>query len=473
MKTPKQRALDAARELKRRREAQVILTDPSFPEQAEFILDPSQFVSALCTRRAGKSTGLGYKMLNKARKHPGCIVPYVGLTRESCKNIMWPILTELNKKHNIGAVMTESDLECTIPNKSMVKLFGADQKSFIEKLRGPKYPLTVIDEAQAFKSHIMTLVDDVFTPATGDYLDGQIVLAGTPGPIPRGYFYEVSQGGQGFSTHSWGVYDNPYFPRPHEFVKNLFEKKKWTKQNPTYRREWLGEWVADLDALVYKFDPKKNYAKELPRGENYFYVIGVDLGYSPDPSAFVVGAYHQYSDVLYLIKEYTQEKMTVGDVADRIKYYLKDYPSAKVVMDLGAQGKMIGEEIRQRYQIPVIAAEKSGKSGFIEIFNSELSAGKIKLIEGETTELVDEWSALLWDSEKEQRVEDSAYPNHLADAGLYLHRYCYNYAAQNKPEVVVRGSEREIDLYWEKEAERLEAELRIQKELSLDENMSG
>lgn len=405
-------------------------------------------------------------MYNKAKAHPGSLIPYVGLTRESCKNIMWPILKELSEKHNIGAVLTDSNLEAKLPNGAVIKLFGADQKGFIEKLRGPKYPLAVIDEAQAFKSHIEQLVDDVFTPATGDYVDGQIVLTGTPGPVPKGYFFEATQGKQGFLSRKWTVYENPYFPSPDAFVANLFKKKGWTSDNPTYRREWLGEWVADTDALVYKFNADKNLISEHPASEKYFYVLGVDLGFYPDPSAFVLGAYHRYSNVLYIIDTHTEDKMTVGDVSERIKYYLREYPSAKVVMDLGAQGKMIGEEIRQRYQIPVIAAEKQGKAGFIEIFNSELMAGKIQLVEEKTTELASEWMNLIWDTEKEARVEDSRYPNHLSDACLYLHRYCYNYAAQQRPEIVVRGSEREMDLYWEKEAEKLKQRSDYDEELS-------
>lgn len=394
--------------------------------------------------------------------------PYVGLTRSSCENIMWPILTELNTKHNIGAVGTVSDLEFTLPNKSKIKLFGADMKNFIDRLRGPKYPIAVIDEAQAFRKHIEVLVDDIFTAATGDYKDGQIVLTGTPGPVPKGYFHDCSKNMNGFKFHNWGVYDNPYFPDPNGFVEKLFVKKKWTKTNPTYRREWLGEWVADIDALVYKFK-EQNWVDEISDRDEFYYVIGCDLGYSPDPSAFVVGAFSRFDKNLYLIDAHVQPEMTVGDVADRIKMYLMKFPQAKVIMDLGAQGKMIGAEIRQRYSIPVEAADKAGKAGFIEIFNSELLAGRIKVLKGKMEPLVDEWMNLIWDAEKSQRVEDGRYPNHLADAALYLMRHCYNYAWENRPKPIERGSEREMDAYWEREAERLEAELRAIREAERDE----
>lgn len=458
----RQIAVQAALELQRRRDSMKLLVDESFPEQAAFVKDPSQFVSAICTRRAGKSHGLGLKFYNAARKHPQSLCPYVGLTRESAENIMWPIFKELNDKYKIGAVMTVSDLEITLPNGSKIKLFGADQKGFIEKLRGPKYPIAAIDEAQAFKSHIEALVDDVFTPAVADYEDGQIILTGTPGPVPKGFFYEASEGQFGFSRHAWTVYKNPYFPRPREFVQGLFEKKKWTENHPTYRREWLGEWVSDPDALVYKYNEKLNVIDAVPNSKQWFYVLGVDLGYDPDPSAFVLCCFNFHNNQLFIIDTYKENKMIVSDVAERIKYYMKQHPSLKVVVDLGAQGKMIGEEINQRYGLDLIAAEKHGKAGFIEIMNSDLQRGLVKVHRPVAKELAEEWMNLIWDTEKEQKVEDPRYPNHLADAALYAWRFCYNYAAEERSVDPQKDTDDYMKQWWEEEAERL-AEAERQK----------
>lgn len=457
-------AAQAALELKRRRELAVPLVDRNFPEQARFVLDPSRFSVAICTRRAGKSHGLALKFYNAARKHPRSLCPYIGLTRESAENIMWPVFEELNLKYNIGAEMTVSDLEITLPNRSKIKLFGADQKGFINKLRGPKYPFSAIDEAQAFRAHIEELVDDVLTPATADYEDGQIALTGTPGPVPLGYFYKASLGEQGFTRHAWTVYDNPYFPRPHEYAEELLKRKGWARDHPTFRREWLGEWVADPDALVYKFNSSKNVTVELPPGKKWFYVLGVDLGYDPDPSAFVLCAYNIFDKHLYILETYKETKMIVGDVAERIKYYQKQHPTLQVVMDLGAQGKMIGEEISQRYGISLIAAEKHGKAGFIELMNSDLQRGIVKLLKGKTESLSEEWMNLIWDAESAQRKEDDRYANHEADAALYAWRYCYNYAAENEPKIPEIDTNEYMEKFWEREAERIVQKERQERE---------
>lgn len=458
------KAYHAAKELEKRRASVGPVADMSFKQQALFVLDNSRFCAAQTTRRAGKSTGLGYKFFNAARKHKAVMLPYITLTRDSAYNIVWPILRELNEKHKFGAVLTESNLTATLPNQSTIKLFGADQKNFVERLRGIKTPLAALDEGQSFRSHIEMLVDDILTPAIADYKDGQIVVTGTPGPVPKGYFFEVSQGKFGFSNHKWTVYDNPYMPDIKATVDDIKSKKGWDDRNPTFRREWLGEWVADTDALVYKFSRELNVTDEVNVNQDFIYVLGVDLGYDPDPSAFVLCCYHSHDNRLYIISAYKQLEMTVSDVAERIKYYMKQYPTLRIVADLGAQGKMIGEEIKQRYGIPIEASEKHGKAGFIEIMNSDLRKGIVKVLRGTTEDLQDEWMNLIWDSEKEQRVEDSRYDNHLCDAALYAWRYCYNFAATKAPIIIKPNTNESMNSWWDKESEKLIQQLKEERE---------
>ncbi|NJM09705.1 MAG: hypothetical protein HC883_02065, partial [Bdellovibrionaceae bacterium] len=231
------------------------IVDRRFPKQRAFVEDPGRYLAALCTRRAGKSNGLGFRLYRAALKYPGSISPYIALTRSSAKNIMWPVFREINERYGLGAEMVESTLEIKLPNKSVIALFGADMKNFIERLRGPKYPFAAVDEAQAFRNHIHSLVDDILTPAVSDYPDGAIALTGTPGPVAKGLFHDITEGKSGgYSVHKWSVLDNPYLPNAREFIEDLKKRKGWTEDNPTYLREWRGQWVTDIDALVYKYE---------------------------------------------------------------------------------------------------------------------------------------------------------------------------------------------------------------------------
>ncbi len=70
-------------------------------------------------------------------------------------------------------------------------LGGAQDKDEVDKWRGPKYSLCVIDEGQSMRSSILsTLIEDVLEPATLD-LDGSIWMFGTPNASSSGYFYNA------------------------------------------------------------------------------------------------------------------------------------------------------------------------------------------------------------------------------------------------------------------------------------------
>lgn len=427
------------------------LVDLNYPEQAKFVRDGAMFVAACTTRRAGKSSGLAYKFFRKAKKYQGSdlMMPYVSLTRDSARNIMWPVLQEISHKEGINADFKESSLTVKAFGCE-IKLFGADQKNFIDRLRGIKYPLGAIDEAQGFRSHIEELVDEVMSASISDFdEDGQLVLTGTPGPVPKGFFYDVTQGKGGFSIHKWSAFQNPYI-KAKKFVEELMKKKGWDWTHPTIRREWLGEWVADLDSLCYKFDDKLNRA-QLPSHKDYTYVIGVDLGYDPDPTAFIVTAYNEYDPHLYILEEYQETKLIISDVSERIKYYLKKYPNAYIVMD--AADKQAVEEMKQRYGLPITPAEKHGKAGFIELMNSDMKRGIIKVVNAEG--LIDDWMNLIWDSESDKRIEDKRYPNHRPDAALYAWRYCYNFLWKDRPAAVPLHSEEKVDEFWDREAQKI------------------
>jgi hypothetical protein len=251
-----------------------LIVDHTFPQQKAFILDPSRYVGAQTTVRAGKSTGLSMKFFNKAKQHRRVMLPYIALTRDSARNIMWPILQETADRFKILCDFTESDLTCTVrETESSIKLFGADMKNFIVRLKGIKTPLAAVDECQDFRSHLEDLID-ILTARISDYDDGQIAMTGTPGPVPKGFFFEVSQGKHGFAMHKWKVYDNPYMPNIQQTVDDLKRRKGWDDNNPTYRREWHGEWVADADALVYKYNAQLNNYAFIPQNSgSWHYVI--------------------------------------------------------------------------------------------------------------------------------------------------------------------------------------------------------
>lgn len=358
--------------------AKPITLDPNFPRQNAFVEDLSRYIDAQCSRRAGKSNGLVLRFLRTMEKHPKSTCLYLSLTQESAREILWPVLHEMNDKYSLGLQFTESRLEVKHPNGSKLKMMGADLKNFVKRLKGRKHPGIGVDESQDFGVHLQSLIDDVLTPCISDYADGWIALTGTPGPVPQGYFFDVTKNRKyGFSHHEWTLFDNPYMPDPQSFVRDLKAKREWTDDNPTLLREWLNKWVLDVDALWIRYNEKLNHYVELPKEHKWNYIMGVDIGFN-DADAIAVLAWSETSPDTYLVEESIAKKQGITQLVSQIDTLQKKYGVYKIVMDEGALGKKIAEDIRSRFGCPLEPAEKSEKQSNVELLNDALRLGRFK-----------------------------------------------------------------------------------------------
>lgn len=375
-----------------------------FPAQTDFIEDKSHFIAACCTRRAGKTSALALKFIRTMQEYPGSLSRYIALTRDSAKDIMWPILHEVNERYKLNATLTESNLTMTLPNGSKLRLFGADMRNFIRRLKGAKSPAVAIDEAQDFGDHIASLVDDVLTPTLVDYPNHWLALTGTPGPIPRGLFYEITeQSMAGYSLHNWSLLQNPYLPDAQNFLQSLKQRKQWDDSNPTYLREYQGKWVLDRESLLIRYDSSINNYDALPP-HNWIYILGIDIGHK-DADALAVLAWSERSSEIYLVDECITARQDISELEVQIKIMEKKYDISKMVMDEGGLGKKIAEEFRRRRGLPVQPAEKQRKMENVAFLNDWLRLGKFK---------AKKTSHFAIDSEKVQIDHEKSTPDKIA-----------------------------------------------------------
>lgn len=414
-----------SQELAKRRNAIENPFDPapfSFGPQLSFINDTAQFIAALTTRRAGKSNGLCLKYFQKGHKHRGVLLPYLALTRDSAKNIMWPVLQEQAEICKLKVKFTESNLTAEIESTgSKIRLYGADMKNFIRRMRGIKSPFVGVDEAGEFGSHLESLIDDVLTPCISDYVDGQIAITGTPGPVPFGYFFDVTELKKfGFSVHKWSLFQNPFMPNPREFVSNLKARKGWDDLSPTYLREWCGKWVKDLEILVFKYDPDRNGFESAPVTTSH--VIGVDIGFHDADAISVIG-WNEKSPKSYLIHEDVTRKQGITELAEKIGVYIQKYDPVSVVMDTGGLGAKIAEELRKRYSLPIKAAEKSRKFEFIELLNDAMRQSRF-MAKADSL-FADDSMRVQWDKDRlapDKLVISDKFHSDICDSVLYAFR---------------------------------------------------
>jgi len=473
-------------ELKRREEenAKIMAMTPfefkdhCFQKQVDFFRNEGpRFRAACCSRRAGKTIGIAADALETIQNEPDVLCLYITVTKQAARDIIWADLIKIIEDNNLPFKIDNTRLSITNPlNRSKLLIEGAKDRSEIEKHRGKKLRKCYIDEAQSFRSYIKDLVNDVITPALRD-LKGELYITGTPGPVKTGYFYEVTNSDFWHNVH-WTAFDNPHMHEPPrlDLEETLTEErlmKGISDQDPSYQRETYGIWIEDLDALVFKFNNNINLYKTLPSHTDqdikikYEYIFGVDIGYN-DSDAIAVLAYNYETQEVYLVDEYLKAKQDITSLVKEIKRLQDHYKPVKMVLDAGALGKKIQEEIRQRHGINLEAAEKNRKIEFIELLNDDLRRGKLKAYEKSAFQ--DDCMLVQWDKESKIRNPErpkisDQYHSDICDAVLYAWRECKHFLASKTLKEPSRGTNEYMDKLEAVEAERME---RIQNDPDFD-----
>ena len=405
------------------------LHDVLFEKQLPFGLELARWQTAVCTRRAGKTYGCAAKLLDVALKKPGCVALYITTSRVNAERILWDTLKGINESYSLGGVPLEAKLCLAMPNGSKIYLAGAHHQGEIEKFRGMPIGIVLLDESQALPAYLKKLVDEVLAPALMDYA-GALVLIGTPGPVPMGYFHECAVNPT-WAHHSWSVMDNPHILRksgrtPRALLDEELARRGVTETDPVIRREWFGEWVLDTNSLVFRWDPEKNGRDEakVPCTE---FVIGVDLGFD-DADAIAVLGWSEASPDLQLVYELVMPKQTITPLLKQIQAAYDRFQPLAVVIDAGGLGKKIAEEMSARSiesgsGLTFEAAEKDRKLEHIELLNDALRTGRF--FAPKSSRFAQDSMRVEWDKSNPQKPQISdKFHSDVCDAVLYAYRRC-------------------------------------------------
>lgn len=457
-----------------------------------FVLDESAYLSLRCPRRAGKSFAMASKAAYVGELKPGSRILVISLTLKSTKENYWAGapsgMFRMNNLFDLGLKFHHTDLVWWHQNGSRGRLAGAETKADIEYLRGAaaEADVIILDECKSFAPEILDeLITDVLEPGLMTR-DGQLIMGGTPGTIPRGPFYEATceaaRNELGEPTnhphgtpvvartmafvptendpdedeaaedlpwelHSWTVKDNTAVPKQWKRALRIKRRKGWADDHPTWRREYLGHWVQDGEGLVYAYGAKRasgevtwhpkptatDYCGLDPQEGPWHLVMGLDLGFEDD-TAIVLAAYSEQLAELRHVWDYKAKHLVVDDVVEKLRWAFKRFGTPEgIVADCSGLGLQVVATLNQVHGIPIMPAEKREKFDFIELLNSDFHCGRIKIIPGSELEM--ELLGLQYDLTKNTKAalarqgklrEDPKCPNHLCDAFLYLWRYSYH-----------------------------------------------
>lgn len=428
-----------------------------FKEQLEFVKSNSRKTVACCSRRAGKSIALCAALIDSSIRHSGRLNLYITLSKTSARNIIWADLVKMSQANNLDVKFNHHEMIASFWNGSKILIGGAKDTTEIEKYRGIKAQLIVLDEAQSFKPFMHELVQDILEPALGDY-QGKMMVTGTPNPTCKGFFYAAHTNQKGFTdweSHHWTLKDNIMFPA---FVDGLTSYDKLIDEvltgrgvnhtNPAFRREYLGEWAQDNDALVYDC-PDTGRVTSLEEGHDWEYILAYDTGFR-DADAFSVIAYSLTCKTAYVVEtralensvdeEGNEVKRGFSEAMEVIRELNNTYKFRKIVFDPTESGLKITEEIRRRYGIRMEPAEKSNKQAYIAFLNDDLRTGRLKVVEASCENLLFQWDNLVWkyfaDGTRKPgtMIQDKKW-DHESDATLYAWRAAKHFMAK-EPQVL-------------------------------------
>lgn len=396
-----------------------------FPEQQKLLNDPNKRKVVHAGRRAGKTHTLVGMALDACVRFPGATIPIVERTL-SCQaaETFWTGLQDIDAEFGLQLKWQHTLRLATCPNGSKIALMGADTAEAADKVLGGKYPLAVVDEAGSYRQSILEyLVLKALEPATMDY-DGTIVMAGTPNPLKRGFFWDATQNA-GWASHHWTVLDNPNVGPTNldpvarrawrvEWLRLLRERNGWSETSAQYVREYLGEWCDLFDDRMYEVGAH-NFVDELPAG-TWTYILGSDVGIV-DPCAFCVWGRRDGDPNLYVVESYEQPKLIPSTYAGHVERLKARYSFAKMVIDAGGQGKAFQQELAQTYGLHMENADKTGKIVAIAAVNGDMKTGRVQILRSANRQLVEDLQSLPWN--EDHTDAQPGVPDHTCDAFLY------------------------------------------------------
>lgn len=477
-------------------------TEEWFDEQRAFYDDPAQLVAALCGRRAGKTRGGSRHFIRLAQSIRGARLLYLNETRGEAERLAWwgiqnDGMAALVTKYGLNAKLDASDLSIHFPETdSWIWLRGAKDEKEVRKALGGAYHEVWWDEAQKIPSKLESTIREVFMPALLDF-GGRFRLTGTPVRNMAGIFYNATRDDHHRNTqwshHHWTLLENPFFGATHEQrwakgivgLQNLYGGAEAVPiDSPILQREAFGRWVREDAAYVYAVHKVPTsrlfYAPARMRPDGFPDVakalldlpwdwktaqtaLGVDLGWFPDPFAMTLWAWNGHDPRLYEVMSWKRNYLTSDEQCAAIKAVREQVNIGIIVADASGPAKPTvkgwSAEWIERYQQPIIEAEKQHKHGAIDTFNNDFlrtdTAGNSRIALREGGALYEDMAHLQWASVMSatgKLVEDPTLANDVADAALYAHRHSYPYRWRPPEEVLKTGTPRWVL----REAEELE-----------------
>lgn len=411
-------------------------------------------------RRVGKTHYLVRKSAAKsALGSRESMNPYILPTHKSCRLVAWPLAKRIVLRHFPEAVVNETLTTIALPVGGTMVFGGCETMADVGRWYGMAFEAAVVDERGNFPDQVLIELDDeALEPSLMDF-GGDFAGSGNPGRVLQGRWYQQSKDGvrdDPTPLYIGDARDNPFLKQSAAAYFEAVKKRHgWTDESPTFRRQYLGEWVEDAEGLVFPLTaanfldalPTRSRAGGVLPPELWRYVIGVDVGYV-DSTAIAVMAAHPMDNREFVVSTEKHSQWIIDQLGHRLRELRRQYPNAPIVLDTGGMGKVHAVELTRKWGLGVIAAEKRDKESAVRVMRDDIRSARLIVLDGERNDaLRGECAVVGWDEDK--RHPEEGLPDDAIHATMYAHRFQKHYGdTQAEPEKTQAERDREMEDEW-------------------------
>ena len=413
-------------------------------QQEVFDNDTDKIILIINSRRSGKTELMGRELVKRLLR-PDQHVVYINRSFDAAvRQISKPFETALNAvgdslkivRGSIGGGLVQFD------NSSWLLIVGNNNASDVNKIRGEKVSLVIIDEFGHMR-HLRELVQEVLQPATIDYEDSQMIFVGTPPRTKVSFAHDLWNNGA-VKRYHWTFMDNPFIPNREKVIEEACKLYGVSPDSNFIKREYMGDINAYDNEAIYI---KKYFKEEPDKNKLYHYAyVGVDPGYE-DKAAVVGILANKNEKKMYIIKDWSEAKKGVNERAEKIQEmvkYLKDNfkldREPMVICDTNE--KDAAQDLYTTYHIPNVAlAYKYDKDYALDQLSDWCTAGTV-VFSDKAKASIEDADNMIWKRDEDTDVilhelDEDAYHGNAMFAILYCSRqFAYDVMGlieQNKP----------------------------------------
>lgn len=389
-----------------------------------------------CGRRVGKSYLLAIIGIEFAIKHQNAIIKVAAPTAKMVRQFVLPIYREILKDcpENLRPRFVALDGEWRFPNGSIISIAGCDTQENAESLRGPSCDIFMFDEC-GFINNLDYIRRNIVGPmlmTTG----GRVIYASTPAASPAHdsvtIYHELKKLG---CTVTRTIYQNPRLTESqiNEFISEesgLLTVDQF-KQTVTFRREYMGEFIADSTrAVIPEFDSEKE--KEIasirvpPPPDTADRYVSLDIGFR-DGMGMLFGYFDFTKGMLFIQGEELMFRKTTRIVAEKMREWEKKlWDGKKPYLRVSDDDELFIHDMGLEHNITMIPTAKDDKHLQVDNLRRWVTAGKIR-IDPSCRSLIHQLSTVIWNERYDSYERNKDGHGDLLDALVYLVRNVRRY----------------------------------------------